>query len=214
MPINKERVNKYKREKIKRETEGKLLGFELAGPYKYIPYKLKKFCVPISQVSLLENNPRINDKAAEKLAILIKENGFRKPIVIDQDGKVRAGNTAYKAARILGLKFIPAAESDFTSEGAAMRFVISDNKASEFSYWDKDLLKELLENEELDLNGKRNIQGLGLTDADLKKLFEIKEEKERKPVIEVVVTVDSEEEAENLVNHLQMHDYKCRVLLP
>jgi len=209
--IKKEKVNKYKREKIKREeAKPRVFGFDVSGDYAYIPYKLKKFCVSIKKISLLEKNPRFNDKASEKLAILIKENGFRKPIVIDQDGKVRAGNTAYKAARMLGMKFIPAAESDFAGEAEAMRYVVSDNKASEYSYWDTDLLKELVGSQKLD--SKENIKGLGLSDTDLQKLFVIKEEQEKKNLMEVVVTVATEEEAEKLVNHLRMHEYACRVV--
>lgn len=195
-----------KKEKV--ESVGR--SFPGNGLFAYVPEKLQKFCVNLSSVSLLEKNPRINDKASEKLAQLIKENGFRKPIVVDQNGKVRAGNTAYKAARILGMKRIPVAESDFTGEAEAMRYVVSDNKASEYSYWDTDLLKELVTSEKLD--NKEHIKGLGLTDADLKKLFEIKKEKTLTHTMEVAVSVADETEAEQLYNRLTGEGYKCRVL--
>lgn len=217
MPIAKEKVRKIKRTKratrekadeILNESSSKL--FDTFGEYKYVPHKLKKFCVSMSRVSLLEKNPRINDKAAEKLAILIKENGFRKPIVIDQNGKVMAGNTAYKAARLLDMKFIPAAESDFAGEADAMRYVISDNKASEYSYWDEEMLKELVASQQLD--DKDVVRGLGLSDADMKKLFNMKEEKKIKSIMEVVASVDSEDEAEELFNELRERGYSCRVL--
>lgn len=201
--IKKEKVRKVSREKV-------IKPFDDFGDYAYIPYKLEKFCVSLKKISLLEKNPRINDKAAEKLAVLIKENGFRKPIVIDQNGKVRAGNTAYKAARLLGMKFIPAAESDFAGEVEAMRYVVSDNKASEYSYWDNDLLKELVESQKLD--DKENIKGLGLTDNDLQKLFNIKEEKQFKHVMEVVVSVKTEGAAEELFTELKDRGFSCRIL--
>lgn len=184
--------------------------FEKTGDYAYIPFKLEKFCVPMSKISLLEKNPRINDPASEKLAILIKENGFRKPVVIDQHGKIRAGNTAYKAARLLNMKFIPAAESDFAGEADAMRYVLSDNKASEFSYWDKDMLKELIESESL--NSDEHVAGLGLTDGDLQKLFEIKEDVEKKNLLQVIISVKDEDEAEDLVSEFNDRGFVCRVI--
>lgn len=205
------KVKKVKKEKVKSKVKRNLpTSFYTNGDFAYIPEGLHKFCMPIKDISLLEKNPRINDKASEKLAELIEENGFRKPIVIDQDGKVRAGNTAYKAAKILGMKFIPAAQSAFSGEAEAMRYVVSDNKASEYSYWDRDMLKELIESEKLD--NERNIKGLGLSDGDLKSLFQIEKEKQLKHKIELAVEVESEEQAKVLFDELTEKGYKCRVL--
>jgi len=208
MAIKKEKVRKVNREKASTQSVKK--PFPTEGEYKFVPAGLSPFCIAIDQVRLLDKNPRINDDASKKLAELIKENGFRKPIVIDQDGIVRAGNTAYKAARLLGMKFIPVAQSEFAGEADAMRFVISDNKASEFSYWDTELLRELVTSEKLD--AKENLAGLGFTDAELAKLFEIQKEKQLKHLMEVVVSVETEQEAKELFDSLTDSGYKCRVL--
>src|SRR5512136_380495 len=86
--------------------------------FLYVPEGLRKFCVSIEKVKLFDKNPRRNDVAARDLAESIKVNLFRKPIVIDQHWVIRAGNTAYKAALILGMRQIPVAQSDFADEKA------------------------------------------------------------------------------------------------
>lgn len=51
-----------------------------------------------------ENNPRINDKAADAVAKSIEAYGFKVPMVISKDGEIVCGHTRYKAAQKLGLK--------------------------------------------------------------------------------------------------------------
>lgn len=196
--------------KVKKSAEApKSKTFETTGDYAYIPEKLKKFCVSIDKVKLDPKNPRKNDEAAKEVAKLIAKNGFRKPIVVDQEGIIRAGNTAYKSARILGMKYIPVAESDF-EEVEAITYGISDNKANDFSDWDDDILRELIKSYSLD--SKENAQASGLTDKDLSKLMGIKKEQELKHVLELAVTCDNEETAQTLFNELSKRGYSCRVL--
>lgn len=180
--------------------------------YAYVPEGLKKFCVSIDSVRLYEKNPRRNDIAVEDLARLIKANMFRKPIVVDQHGIIRAGNTAYKAARKLNMRMIPVAQSDFTDEGAAVEYVISDNKAGERSEWDLDVLKELMVTHNLaDAEHRPNT---GLTQVEVNRLFDIKEQAEQtlKHAIEVAVTCESEDVARTVYDRLTAEGYKCRVL--
>jgi len=132
--------------KVKRMTEASFLA---TGDFAYVPEKLKKFCMSIDSIHLDKRNPRKNDEAVGRLADLIKEHGFRKPIVIDQYGEIRAGNTAYKAACLLGMKYIPTAQSHFENSSVSTAYTISDNKSSEWSEWDKDILSRLLVSENL-----------------------------------------------------------------
>lgn len=113
-------------------------------PQVEIPEGLKGLCIPIDSVKLWGKNPRRNDAAAAKLSAIIKEHGFRVPIVVDQEGIIRAGNTRYKAAKLLGMTHIPAVKQEFLSDTAATAFGLADNKASEWATWDADLLNELL----------------------------------------------------------------------
>jgi len=111
--------------------------------YYLIPHPLQALAVPISSVKLWKKNPRANDEAAKKLATIIEEHGFRIPVVIDSNGIIMAGNTRYKAAKLLGMKKIPAVKQEFVSEAQATAFALADNKASEWSTWDDDLLADL-----------------------------------------------------------------------
>jgi hypothetical protein len=199
--------------KVKRKAETsnfKVKAFTTSGDYAYIPDGLKKFCVPVMSIHLAEKNPRINDKASEKLAALIKIHGFRKPIVIDQNREIKAGNTAYKAALLLGMISIPVAQSHFDNEGLAFAYMISDNKASEESLWDQELLKEITLDYDLDKGENRHTTGL--TDNDFNRLFDIRKETQVKNIMEVAVSCPNEVEAEKLFNRLTNEGYKCRVL--
>ena len=97
---------------------------------------------PIENLKEWDKNPRKNDKAAEKLAPLIKKYGFINPIIADQNGIIRAGHTRLKSARALGMKTVPVLIVNFESEADAIGYAISDNKSQEFSDWDEELLKE------------------------------------------------------------------------
>lgn len=110
---------------------------------RLIPECMREACVPIDSIRLDPNNPRKNDKAAPELARLIAANGFRKPIIVDENGIIRAGNTTYKAAKILGLSIVPVIRHTFGSEAAALAYSISDNRAAENSEWDVDVLRHL-----------------------------------------------------------------------
>jgi DNA-binding transcriptional regulator YiaG len=155
-----------------------------------IPDELKTFCVPINTVRPWEDNPRKNDDAAEKLAELIKANGFRKPIVIDQNNIVRAGNTTLKAMKLLKSPVIPVIKHIFPSDAAAVAFAISDNKASEFAEWDPDVLKKLMKSDSL--------QGTGFSEVEFKKMFIDKKmiEDSVRMLREVIVSFGDNEETE------------------
>jgi hypothetical protein len=182
------------------------------GLYKYVPSGLVKFCVDISTIKLFDKNPRRNDIAVADLAKGIKESMFRKPIVIDQNNVIRAGNTAYKAALKLGMKMIPVAQSHFENEDAAVKYVIGDNKLGEKSAWDLDVLKDLLVAH--NMVDAKSREGTGLLDVEVNRLFDIKEQAEKtlKHTIEVAVTCDTEATARTLYDRLTKEGFTCRVL--
>jgi hypothetical protein len=121
---------------------------ESAGKYPLVPKGLEAFCVPIESVSLWDKNPRFNDPSSIELAETIRTFLFRDPITVDQNGKVRAGNTRYKAARLLGMTHIPVAQSDFASQVSATAYGIADNKAADRAEWDYEMLGTLVGAEE------------------------------------------------------------------
>jgi hypothetical protein len=141
--------------------------FPTSGDFAFIPEgDLRKLLIPLDKVILLKDNPRINDAASKLLAEKIKENGFRKPIVLNEKLEVKAGNTAVKACRILGMKFIPGVRSAWLSEEKEWDYVLSDNKANEYAEWDYKALAGLLS------AGKIQVEstGHGFTERELFKI--------------------------------------------
>jgi len=107
----------------------------------------------IDKVKLWEGNPRFNDEAAERLAEILRVHGFINPIILDKNYIVRAGNTRVKAAKLAGIKCVPALIVDFKDEAHAIAYSLSDNKSTEWAQWDYQGLKEIIsELESLDFD--------------------------------------------------------------
>ena len=94
----------------------------------------------ITEIKPYENNPRYNENAVQYVANSIKEFGFKVPLVIDKDNVIVCGHTRYSASKLLGLKELPCVVADDLTEEQIKAFRIADNKVSEFSEWDMDLL--------------------------------------------------------------------------
>lgn len=94
----------------------------------------------IDSIRPYEKNPRINDAAVDAVAASLKEFGFRSPIVVDGDGVIICGHTRLKAAQKLGLGKVPVhIAKDLTPE-QVRAYRIADNKTSDLSDWDYDIL--------------------------------------------------------------------------
>ena len=93
----------------------------------------------------------------ERLAELIKHNGFRNPIIVsNQSGEIVAGNGRYLAAIRAGLKELPVIYQDFKNPEEEYQFHVADNAISSWA--------------ELDLSGiNTDLQDLG-PDFDLSML--------------------------------------------
>ena len=98
--------------------------------------------VDISTIKPYENNPRkLKDSAIEKVAMSLKEYGFRQPIVVDKDNIIVAGHTRYRASKKLGLKQVPISIIDNLTPEQINAYRIADNRTAEESEWDNELLK-------------------------------------------------------------------------
>lgn len=105
----------------------------------------------IEDLKPYENNPRFNDDAVEYVAKSIKEFGFKVPMIIDKDNVIVAGHTRYKAAMELGMKEVPCIVADDLTPEQVKAFRLADNKVSEKSLWNYELLDEELK-DILDIN--------------------------------------------------------------
>lgn len=112
----------------------------------------------INDIKPYDKNPRNNAKSIDKVADSIAEFGFRQPIVVDEDMIVLAGHTRLLASKQLGLKKVPVHIAEGLTNAQKKAYRIMDNKSSEDSEWDKDLLnleiKDLIEdNYDLNMTG-------------------------------------------------------------
>ncbi len=96
--------------------------------------------VPLKDIHPYARNPRKNDEAMKNVAASIRQFGFLVPLVIDRNREIVAGHTRYKAAQSLGMKEVPCVIADELTEDQIKAFRLADNKVSEMSQWDMDLL--------------------------------------------------------------------------
>jgi ParB-like chromosome segregation protein Spo0J len=122
----------------------------------------------IGSIRPYENNPRLNDDAVDAVAASLEQFGFRQPIVVDGDGVIVCGHTRYKAAVKLGLAKVPVhVARDLTPE-QVRGYRIADNKTSELSDWDYDILP--IELSELQ-DGGFDLESIGFDEDELAKLL-------------------------------------------
>jgi len=95
----------------------------------------------ITSIKPYENNPRkLKDAAIEKVAMSLKEYGFRQPIVVDKDRIIVVGHTRYRASKKLGFKEVPITVADNLTPEQINAYRIADNRTAEESEWDSELL--------------------------------------------------------------------------
>jgi len=112
--------------------------------------------VPIASLSLDPANVRKHpEKNIQSIIASLKRFGQQKPIVVDANGIVRAGNGTLMAAQQLGYTEIAIVRSPLKGS-EANAYAIADNRTAELAEWDEGSLAEQLaalqiEDEELAL---------------------------------------------------------------
>lgn len=89
------------------------------------------------------NARRHGSRNLKAIEASLRRFGQQKPIVIDSNNVVRAGNGTLAAARSLGWESIDAVRSDL--DGSDMvAFALADNRTSELAEWDFEVLSEVI----------------------------------------------------------------------
>ena len=90
----------------------------------------------LEEIRPYPNNPRVNEGAVESLANIIKELGFRNPILLNKDYVIIEGHTRWEACKRLGMEKIPCIiEDDLTEEQEkALRAALTWAKRSPHSF--------------------------------------------------------------------------------
>lgn len=159
----------------------------------------------IDDLKPYENNPRNNFNAIEPVANSIKEFGFKVPIVIDKDNVIVAGHTRFLAAHRLNMTEVPCIVADDLTDEQIKAYRLADNKVSERSTWDEDLLLE-----ELD-----GILDINMTDFGF--ILDDDEKTDSKPNIELeenfelIIECDSEEDMNEKFDLLKEMGIECRI---
>ena len=145
--------------------------------------------VPISSLILDPSNARKHDKKnLEAIKGSLARFGQQKPIVVGSDNVVIAGNGTLEAARELGWTEIRIVRSELTGTDRTA-FSVADNRTSELSSWDDDVLSETLRSlqEEFDLTE------IGFDEKDLAKLLNMPDDKiKEKELDDETITTDFE----------------------
>jgi site-specific DNA-methyltransferase (adenine-specific) len=90
------------------------------------------------------NNARVHDETnIEALKMSLQTFGQQKPIVIDRENIVVAGNGFLTAAKQLGWDKIAVVRTNLTGD-KARAFAIADNRTAELSDWDTAALAKIL----------------------------------------------------------------------
>lgn len=133
-----------------------------------------QYCNP-EELIPYERNPRDNRAALDAIELSIEEYGFTNPILVNEEKVILAGHTRREAAILAGLEKIPYIVVDGLTEAQQKAYRLADNKLSELSIWDEDLLKEELEDL---LDEDYDISLTGFSDVDLTDLLKDEEDLE------------------------------------
>lgn len=133
-----------------------------------------QYCNP-EELIPYEKNPRDNRAALDAIELSIEEYGFTNPILVNEEKVILAGHTRREAAILAGLEKVPYIVIDGLTEAQQKAYRLADNKLSELSIWDEDLLKEELEDL---LDEDYDISLTGFSDVDLTDLLKDEEDLE------------------------------------
>jgi DNA modification methylase len=134
-----------------------------------------------------KNARKRTDRSASLIAESLQRYGAARSIVIDEENRILAGNGTIEGAKAAGIQNIRVIETDGTeiiavkrtglSEDEKIGLALADNRTSDLSDWDKDMLQQLSDEHDLapwfDADDLAEILGTveelpaeGLTDAD------------------------------------------------
>ena len=123
--------------------------------------------IPTAILKMDKNNPRIHkDRQIKALVKSIQSFGFNIPIAIDSGCNVIAGHARLQAALKMALDQVPVIHLDHLSPEQIMAYKIADNRLSEMSTWDTQLLATQLKDLSL-VNLTFDLEATGFTVGEI-----------------------------------------------
>ena len=101
--------------------------------------------LPVEAIHPDPRNPRLHSKRQiQQIARSIEAFGFNVPILIDRNSQLIAGHGRLEACRLLGWTEVPTIRLEHLSPAQAQAYMIADNRLTENSSWDDQLLAQSL----------------------------------------------------------------------
>lgn len=175
---------------------------------------MKVETVEISSLSPDPANVRSHGKKnLEAIKASLRRFGQQKPIVVDGNGIVRAGNGTLEVAKSLGWKEIFIIRTPLQNSEATA-YAIADNRTGELAEWDKDVLAS-------ELGGLAedgfDLSDLGFDEKDMSKLLgdELPDQSESMGDEKWMVIVTCKDEADQVkfLEQMQTQGRECKALL-
>jgi DNA modification methylase len=118
----------------------------------------------MTSINDLQNDPKNARKRTDRSSKLIKESlqkfGAARSIVIDENNRILAGNGTIAGAKAAGIKNLKVIETDGKeiiavkrtglSEDEKIGLALADNRTSDLSEWDTEMLQQLSEDHDLE----------------------------------------------------------------
>jgi ParB-like chromosome segregation protein Spo0J len=177
--------------------------------------KLKIETISIDDLELDPNNARKHsEKNINAICESLTQFGQRKPIVINADDVVIAGNGTVEAARKLGIKTLEVVRvpADW-SEEKIKAYALADNRTAELASWDAEILLSQLN--ELNI-ADWDINALGFKEFELNPPKDSDADTDMKSIgerYEVVIECEDENEQTALLIRLSQDGLKVRAII-
>lgn len=113
------------------------------------------------------NVRRHNERNLSAIVASLRKFGQQKPIVVNAEGIILAGNGTYEAAKRLGWEKIDVVRSNLKGSDAT-GFAIADNRTAELAEWDDTALAETLRALQFE---EYDVQAAGFLDQEIDDLI-------------------------------------------
>ena len=177
--------------------------------------KLQVETIFIDDLELDPNNARThNEKNIKAICESLAQFGQRKPIVVNADDVVIAGNGTVEAARKIGLKTLDVVRvpADW-SEEKIKAYALADNRTAELAAWSSDILiSQLTELRDMDWD----INALGFKEFELNPMKDSDADTDMKDIgerYEVVIECEDENQQTALLLRLSQDGLKVRAII-
>src|SRR6516165_3202785 len=123
--------------------------------------------VPLARLTACKANARTHSpKQLRQIAASLKRFGFIVPVLVNAENQIVAGHGRVEAAKLLGLKEVPALRLNHLSAAEQRAFAIADNRLAELAEWDRDTLAIELQGL-IELNFDVEVTGFDMGEIEL-----------------------------------------------